>query len=204
MPPLYLPPEPDYLQAVRHYTDATYPSGAHMVSGWAQGCLLSWLARLRQPRLIVEIGTFTGYSAICLAQGLAPGGRLITLERDERLAQPVRRMLDAAPEGPQIEMRIGNALELLAEIDEPIDLAFIDADKRSYHLYLALVLERMPVGGLILMDNVLWKGRLEDPAYNGDAITEYFRTFNQQVAAHSRLHPIMFPQRDGLWAALVR
>lgn len=203
-PPLYLPPEPEYLQAVARYTQAAYAAGAHMLSGWEQGNLLAWLARLKQPELIVEIGTFTGYSALCLAQGLAPGGRLITLERDKRLAQPVRQLLDASPYGQQIEMRIGEALPLLESMAGPIDLAFVDADKRSYHLYLKCLLERMAPGGLILMDNVLWKGRLEDEAFNGDPLTEYFRAFNLLVAAHPRLHPLMFALRDGLWGAIVR
>ena len=203
-PPLYLAPEPDYLLAVRRFTNEAYAQGAHMLSGWEQGSLLAWLARLKQPKLVAEIGTFTGYSALWLAQGLAPGGKLITLERDARLQKPVRELLDASPHGHQIEMRIGEALPLLETIEGPIDMAFIDADKRSYHLYLERLLDRMPAGGLILMDNVLWKGRLEDEAYRGDAITEYFRAFNLQVAQHPRLYPLMFPLRDGLWGAMVR
>ncbi len=187
------------------YTQAQFPSGIGMVSGWGQGRWLTMLARLVNPSLIVEVGTFTGYAALCLAEGLQPGGRLITLERDERLRSWLTELFQR-PEAPRgIESRIGMADQLLEEIEGPIDMAFVDADKQAYTRYLDLLLPKMRPGGLILFDNVLWKGRVLAPEQaEEDKNTTFFRSFNKALAADPRLETVFLPYRDGVAVARVK
>ena len=175
----------------------------HMLSGHVQGRVLSMISHMIRPRRILELGTFTGYSALCLAEGLAPEGRLITIEHNDELEETIRRNLSHSPLGDRIELRIGDARERIRGLEDEgmrglFDLVFIDADKREYCDYLDLVLPLVPVGGFILADNTLWDGHIIDPAYDRDKQTLGLRAFNDKVAADERLEKVILPLRDGL------
>ena len=186
----------------------------HMLSGHVQGRVLSMFSYMLRPRRILELGTFTGYSALCLAEGLADDGRLITIEHNDELEDTIRRNLSRSPLGNKIELIIGDAKEILSakrsisgtvcqcnglsgEAD-PFDLVFIDADKREYCAYLELVYPLVPVGGFILADNTLWDGHIIDPAYDKDKQTLGLRAFNDQLAQDDRFEQVILPLRDGL------
>lgn len=158
------------------------------------------------PERILELGTFTGYSALCLAEGLTDNGTLITIEHNDEMEDAIRRNLALSPLGEKIELVIGDAKEELRRLDERreakgtvlFDLAFIDADKKEYSDYLDLVLPLMRPGGWILADNTLWDGHIIDPAYDKDKQTLALRAFNDKVAADNRLEKVILPLRDGL------
>jgi len=164
-----------------------------------QGAFLTMLAKLLDARLIVEVGTFTGYSSICLARGLADGGRLICCDVSAEYTARAVRAWDEAGLDDRIELRIAPAAETLGAMpfDPPIDLAFIDADKTGYASYYELILERMRPGGVIAVDNVLWSGRVIDPT-DTSADTEALRAFNDMVRDDARVEPVMLPIADGL------
>jgi caffeoyl-CoA O-methyltransferase len=168
-----------------------------MLSGHLQGRILSMLSKMIQPRLIVEVGTFTGYSAICLAEGLAENGKLITLEANDEVAAIAQRYFDEGGFN-QIELQNGDARELIPAINGPIDLAFIDADKENYTHYWNLLLPKMRNGGLIIADNVLWSGKVLDPIENQDAETKALLQFTQLVEADDSVDQLLLPVRDGL------
>jgi predicted O-methyltransferase YrrM len=155
-----------------------------------------------RPRRILELGTFTGYSALCLAEGLADDGRLITIEHNDELEDTIRRNLSRSPLGEKIELMIGDCKEILSTFRFPLstlfDLVFIDADKREYCTYLELVYPLVPVGGFILADNTLWDGHIIDPAYDKDKQTLGLRAFNDQLAQDDRFEQVILPLRDGL------
>lgn len=192
------------LAEVEHFTQTQYAGAIQMLSGRYQGRLLAWISRLLQPKRILEIGTFTGYSALCLAEGLAEGGELHTLDRDPRLAEPVQAFFDRSPWADRLHLHIGPGLETLKHLQGPFDLIFIDADKKAYGDYLEAALPLCRPGSVLLIDNVLWKGRLYDPALEQDAIGTYLAEFNQKLSADARLDALMLPVRDGLWAVRVR
>ena len=164
-----------------------------------QGAFLTMLAKLLDARLIVEVGTFTGYSSICLARGLADGGRLICCDVSAEYTARAVRAWDEAGLDDRIELRIAPAAETLGAMpfDPPIDLAFIDADKTGYASYYELILERMRPGGVIAVDNVLWSGQVIDPT-DTSADTEALRAFNDMVRDDARVEPVMVPIADGL------
>jgi len=164
-----------------------------------QGAFLTMLAKLLDARLIVEVGTFTGYSSICLARGLADGGRLICCDVSAEYTARAVRAWDEAGLDDRIELRIAPAAETLGAMpfDPPIDLAFIDADKTGYASYYDLILERMRPGGVIAVDNVLWSGQVIDPT-DTSADTEALRAFNDMVRDDARVEPVMVPIADGL------
>ena len=164
-----------------------------------QGAFLTMLAKLLDARLIVEVGTFTGYSSICLARGLADGGRLICCDVSAEYTARAVRAWDEAGLDNRIELRIAPAAETLGAMpfDPPIDLAFIDADKTGYASYYELILERMRPGGVIAVDNVIWSGRVIDPT-DTSADTEALRAFNDMVRDDARVEPVMLPIADGL------
>lgn len=175
----------------------------HMLSGQVQGRLLSMWSRMIRPKRILELGTFTGYSALCLAEGLDEAGELITIEHNDELEDTIRRNLAFAPEGKKIKLLIGDAKEILSERNEIIrensfDLVFIDADKREYTAYIDLVYPLVPVGGWIIADNTLWDGHIIDPAYDKDKQTLGLRAFNDYVAQDERFEQVILPIRDGL------
>lgn len=171
-----------------------------MLSGHVQGRVLSMLSQMIRPKRILELGTFTGYSALCLAEGLQEDGKLVTLEHNDEMEAAIRRNFSLSPLGEKIELVIGDAKEVLTNfaLDEHFDLVFIDADKKEYCDYLDLVLPLVREGGWILADNTLWDGHIIDPAYDKDKQTLSLRAFNDKVAQDERLEKVILPLRDGL------
>lgn len=192
-------PESDLL---RFITRDTYCNvlNPRMVSGHIQGRLLSMISRMIQPKRILELGTFTGYSALCLAEGLSEDGLLTTVEHNDELEDTIRRNLALSPLNDKIHLVIQDATQFLAEQSNSFDLIFMDADKREYCAYLDLLMNNqlLPVGGWLLADNTLWDGHIIDPAYDRDQQTIALRRFNDQVAADPRLDKLILPLRDGL------
>jgi caffeoyl-CoA O-methyltransferase len=187
----------DLLQSLDRETHARILQ-PRMLSGHLQGRYLSMISKLISPQLIVEIGTFTGYSALCLAEGLKPDGRLISIDINEELESFTRSFFDRSPFAKHIDYRIADAQQELANINGPIDLVFIDADKRNYAKYFDLVIDKMRPGGLILVDNVLWSGKIVDPTAL-DKSTNALREFNQKCMDDSRVEKMLLPLRDGLY-----
>lgn len=167
-----------------------------MLSGHLQGRFLSMVSQMVRPTAILEIGTYTGYSAICLAEGLSPNGRLITIEKNEELEDRLRRTFADAGLTSKIDLRIGNALKILPELEGPFDLVFIDADKENYANYFDLVVDRVRPGGFILGDNVLWSGKVLDDKPDKD--TKAILSFNDRVQHDSRVENVLLPIRDGI------
>ena len=193
-------PEDEVLQTIVRST-YNHVLNPHMLSGHVQGRVLSMISHMIRPKHILELGTFTGYSALCLAEGLAPGGRLLTIERNDELEDTIRHNLSLSPQGERIELRIGDCKELVfSELvkEGPFELVFIDADKREYCAYLDLVYPLVSVGGFILADNTLWDGHIIDPAYDRDQQTLGLRAFNDKLAADDRFEQVILPLRDGL------
>jgi predicted O-methyltransferase YrrM len=171
-----------------------------MLSGHIQGRVLSMISQMIQPKKILELGTFTGYSALCLAEGLQADGKLVTIEHNDEMEEAIRRNLSLSPLGEKIELVIGDAKEVLGQMEagEGVDLVFVDADKKEYCEYLELLVPLMKKGGWILADNTLWDGHIIDPAYDKDRQTVALRAFNDKVAADERLEKVILPLRDGL------
>lgn len=191
-------PESETLQFITRDTNL-HVLNPHMLSGQVQGVFLSMLSRMIRPLRILELGTFTGYSALCLAEGLAAGGELITIEHNDELEDTIRRNFSLSPLGDRIELLIGDAKAWLPHMEEEsFDLVFIDADKREYTAYIDLVYPLVRKGGWILADNTLWDGHIIDPAYDKDAQTCGLRRFNDQVASDPRFRQVILPLRDGL------
>ena len=170
----------------------------HMLSGQVQGRVLSFLSQMIRPKRILELGTFTGYSALCLAEGLAEGGELITIEHNDELEETIRQHLSLSPLGEKVKLVIADAKEYLTGEAGLFDLVFIDADKREYVDYFRLVLPLVCVGGWILADNTLWDGHIIDPAYDKDKQTLGLRAFNETVALCADVEQVILPLRDGL------
>lgn len=194
---LHTEPENDLLKELVRETNAMVLQ-PRMLSGHLQGRFLSFIAKVYQPSLILEIGTYTGYSALCMAEGLNPGGRLITIDVNEELETFTRSFFNRSTFKDQIDYRIADAAIEIPTIEGPIDLVFIDADKRNYALYFDLVIDKMRSGGLILVDNVLWSGKIIEEAAR-DKSTQALRDFNTKVANDPRVEPLLLPIRDGLF-----
>ena len=195
-------PESEVLQRITRSTHLEVIN-PRMLSGHVQGRVLSMLSQMIQPKRILELGTFTGYSALCLAEGLTEDGKLITIEHNDEMEEAIRRNFALSPLGEKVELMIGDAKETLRQLGEEekgevFDLVFIDADKKEYCDYLDLVLPLMRKGGWILADNTLWDGHIIDPAYNKDRQTVALRAFNDKVAQDPRLEKVILPLRDGL------
>lgn len=169
-----------------------------MVSGHLQGRVLSMLSRMIRPQTILEVGTFTGYSAICLAEGLAEGGKLHTIDINDELAGMVDRYVRRSPRADSIHCYWGNALDIIPTFDFPFDLVFIDADKVNYLNYYELTLPNVRKGGWIVADNVLWSGKILDSALKMDVDTAALHRFNETVKVDSRVRTVLLPVRDGL------
>lgn len=167
-----------------------------MVSGHQQGLLLEFISRMLQPKSILEIGTFTGYSAICLAKGLAPGGKLHTIDINRELEEITTKYYALAGVEKLVHPYFGTAAEVIPQIQGNFDLVFIDADKQNYAHYFDLVIDRVPVGGWILADNVLWSGRVAEAKHDKD--TAALHAFNQKVQADSRVTNLLLSIRDGI------
>lgn len=172
-----------------------------MISGHLQGRFLSLISKLKQPRRVLEIGTYTGYSALCLAEGLTPDGKLLTLERNEELLPRVEGYFAQSSFKEQLEMKIGDASKIIPELDENYDLVFIDADKKNYCLYLEQVLPKLNKGALVLADNVLWSGKVIEPVEEKDKDTPELLKFNKLVHDTPELENVLLPIRDGLMVA---
>jgi predicted O-methyltransferase YrrM len=170
-----------------------------MLSGHFQGQLLRFLVEMIQPKRILEIGTYTGYSAIAMAQGLKTGGKLITIDVNAELEKMISNFIIEAGLADKIEQITGNAIEILPTLTEKFDLIFIDADKRNYRNYLDLVLNNLNTGGYILTDNVLWSGKVTMPKEKMDLDTRLIDEFNDYVQNHPQLVSILLPVRDGLY-----
>ena len=170
-----------------------------MLSGHFQGQLLRFLVEMIQPKRLLEIGTYTGYSAIALAQGLKTEGKLITIDVNVELEKMISNFILEAELSDKIEQITGNALEIIPTLTENFDLVFIDADKQNYKNYLDLVLNKLNSGGYILTDNVLWSGKVTMPKEQMDVDTRMINEFNDYVQNHPQLESILLPVRDGLY-----
>jgi predicted O-methyltransferase YrrM len=173
-----------------------------MISGHLQGKMLEIFTKMQNPKIILEIGTYTGYSGICMARGLSKNGKLITLDINDELEMMVRGFFEASGLADQIDYRLGNALELIPELDGPFDMVFIDADKSNYHRYFDLVIDKVSTGGIILADNVLWSGKiLVEEGQKIDKDTQAILDFNAKIAADPRVENVLLPIRDGVMMA---
>lgn len=190
-------PENEALQSITRDTHV-HVFNPHMLSGHVQGRTLAMISHMLRPNRILELGTFTGYSALCLAEGLTENGRLITIEHNDELQETILRNLSRSPLAEKIELIIGDCKEILSTFNSTFDLVFIDADKREYCEYLDLVYPLVSVGGFILADNTLWDGHVIDPAYDKDKQTLGLRAFNDKLKEDDRFEQVILPIRDGL------
>jgi caffeoyl-CoA O-methyltransferase len=194
-------PAADHLRALAEETRATLRSPG-MLTGEVEGRFLELLVFLARPRLVLEIGTYSGYSALSMAPALPEGGRIITCELDDRHADVAERHIAAAGLADRIELRRGPALDTVNGLDGPFDVVFIDADKPGYLDYYEAVLPKLSERGLIVVDNVLWSGRVADPpSEDDDDNTRSLRAFNDHVAADDRVVSVMLTVRDGITLA---
>lgn len=169
-----------------------------MLSGHLQGIFLSMLSQLIKPNYILEIGTFTGYSALCLAKGLTETGKLITLDNDPETSLIAKDFFAKSQHNNKIEFISGDAPQIIPILPYTFDLVFIDADKKNYALYYDLVFDKLKSGGLILADNVLWSGKVLDLVSNTDKETRNMQAFNEKIAKDNRVEKVMVPLRDGI------
>jgi caffeoyl-CoA O-methyltransferase len=170
-----------------------------MLSGHLQGRFLSFISKIKQPNYILEIGTYTGYAALCLAEGLTTNGELHTIEKNEELEARILKYFLASGKESQLNLHIGNAIEIIPKIQRPFDLVFIDADKENYANYFDLIIDHLPSGALIIADNVLWSGKvLDNKELENDFETKALHLFNEKIHQDSRVENILLPIRDGL------
>ena len=169
-----------------------------MLSGHLQGRTLSMFSQMIQPKTILEIGTYTGYSAICLAEGLQENGSLHTIDINEELKSICERYFEKAGISKQVKLYTGNAMDIIPTIDAEFELVFIDADKENYSNYFDLIIERMPVGGYIIADNVLWSGKVVEEVDTNDIETQELIAFNKKIHESERVENLLLPVRDGL------
>lgn len=173
-----------------------------MCSGHQQGRLLALLSKMLRPKSILEIGTFTGYSALCLAEGLTDGGHLHSIDNNAEIMDMAQSYVDRSPYREQITLHEGPGLDWIQRLDQPWDLVFIDADKENYPRYLEALLPKLQVGAIILADNVLWSGKIADPAADDDE-TKALRSYNRMVMENPRLEAMILSVRDGISLARV-
>ncbi|MBV7439859.1 O-methyltransferase [Weeksellaceae bacterium TAE3-ERU29] len=190
--------EPEYLTYVREKTEKEMHQ-PHMISGAFQGRFLSMISKLLKPKNILEIGTYTGYATLCLAEGLPENGKITTLDRDERVAEFYKPIFKDSNFSDKINAILVDAIEFLKNYNgEKWDLVFLDANKRKYIEYVELLLPQMESGGLILADNVLWKNKVLNNIDSKDKITKSLHEFNTFVKEDKRIEVVMLPIRDGL------
>lgn len=188
-------PETELLAAINRDTHA-HVLMPRMLSGHLQGRVLAMISRMIRPKAILELGTFTGYSAICFAEGLAEGGKLITIDKNAELEDRVRKNFDAAGLTDIIDYRIGNAADIIPSLDISFDLVFIDADKENYANYYDMLIDKLNLNGFILADNVLWSGKVLEE--KGDKDTEALKAFNRKITGDPRVENVLLPIRDGI------
>ncbi len=191
-------PEPELLKEMHRDAQVNLLHG-RMISGHLQGRLLKMFAQMVRPRQVLELGTYTGYSAICLAEGLDDGARVHTIEIDDEMSDFIEKYLNRSEQKDKIKLYFGDALQIIPKFeDEFFDLVFVDADKRLYGEYFELTLPKVRKGGFILADNTLWDGKvLEEPESN-DWQTKGIQEFNERLAADERVEKVILPVRDGL------
>lgn len=192
---LHTSPESDLLKRINRDTHAKV-SMPRMLSGHLQGRFLSMISCMIRPRRILEIGTYTGYSALCLAEGLAPDGKLLTIDVNEELETKARNYFNEAGLAERIDFRIGDATVIIPSLNETFDLIFIDADKENYSRYFDLVIDKVSEGGIILADNVLWSGKVIQDKTDKD--TRAIMEFNRKIQADQRVENVLLPIRDGI------
>jgi len=193
----HISPEEDYLHELDRETHLKVLR-SRMLSGHLQGQILSMISCMIQPKCILEIGTFTGYSALCLAKGLAEGGQLHTIEIDDELESIALKYFLKSGMTDRIFQHIGDARQIIPSISQKFDLVFIDADKREYSDYYNLVFDQVLVGGFILADNILWDGKVVDPDAANEEQTRGILDFNDLVQNDSRVQNVILPVRDGI------
>ena len=175
-----------------------------MLSGAFQGRVLSMISKLIQPTTILEIGTYTGYSALCLAEGIQKSGALYTIDRNEELESFSKKYFDKSPYRNQIKQLIGDAIDIIPTIDKKFDMVFIDADKSNYTNYFNLIIGKMNSGGVILSDNVLWSGKVVEKINPKDIDTKALVAYNKLLNSDPRIETILLPIRDGLTISRVK
>ena len=190
-------PEGDYLYRLYRATNIHTIHG-RMASGHLQGRLLKMLTTMIRPKNVLEVGTFSGYSALCIAEGLSDDGKLWTFEINDEMEDFTRPWIDGSPYANRINFIIGDANELAPKLGVTFDMAFVDGDKRTYVETYEMVMALLRPGGYILADNTLWDGHVTDPAYDRDQQTIGIRRFNDHVATDNRVEQIILPMRDGL------
>lgn len=190
-------PEGDYLYRLYRATNIHTIHG-RMASGHLQGRLLKMLVSMIRPKNILEVGTFSGYSAICMAEGLDEGGKVWTFEINDEMEDFTRPWIENSPVADKIDFRIGDANIEAPKLGVTFDLAFVDGDKRTYVETYEMVIRLLRPGGYIIADNTLWDGHVTDPAYDHDHQTQGIRRFNDHVAADNRVEQVIVPLRDGL------
>jgi caffeoyl-CoA O-methyltransferase len=189
-------PEPDVLKYINRETHLKVLK-PNMLTGHYQGRVLSMISKMIRPRRILEIGTFTGYATICLAEGLTDDGIIHTIEANLEMEEMLSKHFSLTDVGKKIKLHFGPAAQVISTIDENVyDLVFIDADKKNNFLYFELIFDKVRSGGLIIIDNVLWKGKVYGA--ENDADTQSFRQLNDQIAADPRVDKLILPVRDGL------
>ncbi len=169
-----------------------------MLSGHLQGRVLSMLSHMIQPKRILEIGTYTGYSALSMAEGLQEGGEIITIDINEELETRIRSYFDKSDYGNNIDLRIGNALEIIPTLDKNFDMVFIDADKDNYLNYYKMIIDDLPSGAYVIADNVLWSGKVIEDERTMDLDTKSLLEYNRFMQNDDRVQNVLFPVRDGL------
>lgn len=193
----HIEPESDYLYRLWRATNI-YMLHGRMASGHLQGRLLKMLVQMVRPKRILEVGTFSGYSAICMAEGLEEDGKVYTFEINDEQEDFTKPWIEGSPVAHKIEFIIGDAITEAPKLGIEFDMAFIDGDKRTYVETYEMVLKLLKSGGFILADNTLWDGHVVDPAYDKDHQTQGIRRFNDHIAKDPRVEQVILPLRDGL------
>ncbi|GAB4033071.1 O-methyltransferase [Spirosoma gilvum] len=190
-------PESELLHRLNRNTRA-HIMAPRMLSGHLQGRFLSMISWMIRPRRILELGTYTGYSALCLAEGLADDGKLITIDQNEELEDFARSYWQQSPYHHKIDFRVGLAADILPTLNETFDLVFIDADKRANSTYFDLIFDKLRPGGFLLVDNVLWSGKVVETVKPSDLDTAAVLAFNQKIQDDPRVENVLLPVRDGM------
>lgn len=196
-------PEPQLLQQLSKETWQKVLN-PRMLSGAYQGRLLAMISKIIHPKTILEIGTYTGYSALCLAEGMHQNGQLITIDKNEELENFAKKYFDKSDYKKQIKQLIGNAIDVIPTLTQKFDLVFIDADKSNYINYFNLIIDKMNPGGIILSDNVLWNGKVTEAIKPNDKDTNALVTYNKILNSDTRVETILLPIRDGLTITRVK
>lgn len=194
---LFSQKEPDLLKELNRETNLKILN-PRMLSGAYQGRILSMISKLLQPKNVLEIGTYTGYSALCILEGLDPNGTIHTIDKNEELINIQRKYFNKSKKGNKIIQHNGNALKIIPKINESFDLIFIDADKENYINYFNLVINKLNKNGVLISDNVLWSGKVLEKTNNNDVATQTLIKFNKMINNDNRVETIILPIRDGI------